>query len=322
LYKSLLFFSAGSVYSQTHTRDMDKLGGLMKIMPKTALIFLTGAIAIGGIPPLNGFISEFLIYSGILAGIKSTGLEQITLMILTFAGMSIIGGISILAFTKTFGTIFLGMPRQKLKHEPEEVSFIMLLPQYIIIAIMIIIAFLPGFFIRITGVILSSFSFSGITFDMTGIDVYISVMRNISIASAVFLVVTGIIFLIRRYIASGYSEVYSATWGCGYQAPDPGMQYTGKSFSKSFGKLMNFLLIEKKGYKEIQRDEIFPASRKYRSFYLDIFESRIIDPVLILVRRFINLFQFIQNGRIQAYVIYGIVFILVIFLGTVLNIWQ
>jgi hydrogenase-4 component B len=301
---------------------MDKLGGLMKNMPKTALIFLTGAIAIGGIPPLNGFISEFLIYSGVLAGIKSTGLEQITLMILTFAGMSIIGGISILAFTKTFGTVFLGMPRQKLKNEPEEVSFIMLLPQYIIIAIMITIAFLPGFYIRITGVILSSFSFAEKNFDMTGVDGYISVMKNISIASAVFLVVTGIIFLIRRYITSGDSELYSATWGCGYQAPDSGMQYTGKSFSKSFGKLMNFVLVEKKGYKEIDRVEIFPVSRKYRSFYLDIFESRIIDPVLILVRRFINLFQFIQNGRIQAYVIYGIVFILVIFLGTVLNIWQ
>ena len=108
LFKSLLFFSAGSVYRQTHTRDMDKLGGLIKQMPKSSLIFLTGAIAIGGIPPLNGFISEFMIYCGILAGINSAGISQITLMILTFAGLSIIGGISILTFTKTFGTIFLG----------------------------------------------------------------------------------------------------------------------------------------------------------------------------------------------------------------------
>jgi hydrogenase-4 component B len=70
LFKSLLFFSAGSVYRQTHTRDMDKLGGLIKTMPKTSVLFLTGAIAIGGIPPLNGFISEFLIYCGILIGIN------------------------------------------------------------------------------------------------------------------------------------------------------------------------------------------------------------------------------------------------------------
>ncbi|MBK9389884.1 MAG: hypothetical protein IPN68_06715 [Bacteroidetes bacterium] len=151
---------------------------------------------------------------------------------------------------------------------------------------------------------------------------YLSVMNNISLASAIFLAVVFIVFLLRKFLTAGSSETYSSTWGCGYQAPDAGMQYTGKSFSKSFGKILNFILPEKKGYQEIQREEIFPSSREYRSYYLDIFETRIIDPLLILLRRFINLFQFVQNGRIQAYVIYGIVFILVIFLGTVLNIWH
>ena len=90
---------------------MDKLGGLVRKMPKTAMLFpYRSSIAIGGIPPLNGFISEFLIYSGILKGISSAGISHITLMILAFAGMSLIGGISILAFTKTFGTVFLGTP--------------------------------------------------------------------------------------------------------------------------------------------------------------------------------------------------------------------
>ena len=144
LFKSLLFFSAGSVYSKTHTRDMDKLGGLIKPMPKTGMLFLIGAIAIGGIPPLNGFISEFLIYCGILSGINSAGISQITLMIITFAGMSLIGGISILTFTKTFGTIFLGTPRQKLIHEPVEVSSLMLIPQYLIVVVMMSVAFFSG----------------------------------------------------------------------------------------------------------------------------------------------------------------------------------
>ena len=96
------------------------------------------------------------------------------------------------------------------------------------------------------------------------------------------------------------------------------MQYTGKSYSKSFGKLLNFVMIEKKGFNEIERNETFPETRKYRSFYIDSIESKIIDPLLFLIRRFINLFQFVQNGRIQAYVIYGIVFIVVVLIGTVL----
>lgn len=319
LFKSLLFFSAGSVYRQTHTRDMDKLGGLISKMPKTAILFLTGSIAIGGIPPLNGFISEFLIYCGILTGINSSGISQITLMILSFAGMSLIGGISILTFTKTFGTIFLGTLRHKLKHEPEEVSILMLIPQYLIVVLMIAIAFFPGYLINIMVNILNIDTFHSLTLDLTRLQIYTDVMKSISIASVIFLAVTAVVFLIRRMFTVRSEERFSGTWGCGYVAPDTRMQYTGKSFSKSFGKVLNFLLIEKKGYKEIERSETFPLTRKYRSYYLDFFEERIIDPVIKLITRFINLFQFIQNGRIQAYVIYGIVFILTIFLCTIFN---
>lgn len=318
LFKSLLFFSAGSVYRQTHTRDMDKLGGLIKSMPKSAFLFLTGAIAIGGIPPLNGFISEFLIYCGILNGINSAGISQITLMVISFAGLSIIGGISILTFTKSFGTIFLGTPRQKLKHEPVEVSFLMLLPQYIIIAAMIFIAIFPGYFIGLIGTVLNNNTFHGVNFNILDLQRYITIMNNISLASVLLIAVIGFVFILRWLFTRGSEEKYSSTWGCGYHASGERMQYTGKSFAKSFGKLFNFIMIEKKRYDEITLEETFPAPRRYRSFYLDIFEAKIIDPSMLLITRFINLFQFIQNGKIQAYVIYGIVFILAIFIGTIL----
>jgi formate hydrogenlyase subunit 3/multisubunit Na+/H+ antiporter MnhD subunit len=319
LYKSLLFFSAGSVYRQTHTRNMDKLGGLIKQMPHTAALFLFGAIAIGGIPPLNGFISEFLIYSGIISGISSAGIAQITLMILTFAGMSLIGGISLLTFTKTYGTVFLGVPRQKADHVLSEVSPLMLIPQYIIIFLMITIGLFPGYFINLTGMILSNNTFPDFNFDLTGINSYLSVMKSISLAACLFLAIIGLTFFIRLIITRRNENKSSSTWGCAYVAPGSRMQYTGKSYSKSFGKLLNFVMIEKKGYSEISKQEIFPVTRKYRSFYLDVFEIKVINPVILLITRFINLFQFVQNGKIQAYVIYGIVFILTIFIGTVLN---
>jgi NADH:ubiquinone oxidoreductase subunit 5 (subunit L)/multisubunit Na+/H+ antiporter MnhA subunit len=322
LYKSLLFFSAGSVYRQTHTRDMDKLGGLIKTMPETSILFLTGSAAIVGIPPLNGFISEFLIYSGILNGINSAGIARITLMILSFAGMSLIGGISLLTFTKTFGTVFLGTSRQKLKHEPSEVPALMLWPQYFIIVFMIAIALFPGFFINLTGNILNKTLFSNSNFNTVDLNRYTSILKNISVASVCFFSILGIVLII-RYILTRSDEVkFASTWVCGYPAPNPRMQYTGKSFSKSFGKIFSFMLIEKKGYKEILAKETFPDSRKYRSFYLDVVESKIINPLMLLITRFINLFQFIQNGKIQAYVLYGIIFILTIFIGTLLNFWQ
>jgi hydrogenase-4 component B len=322
LYKSLLFFSAGSVYRQTHTRNMDRLGGLIRKMPETAILFLLGSIAIGGIPPLNGFISEFLIYSGILKGISLPGIFQITLMIMTLAAISVIGGVSILTFTKTFGTIFLGVPRTEMEHDPSEVSFIMLLPQYLILTLMVIIGLFPGYFVGLAGTTLNNNTFHSFTLDMSGLNAYLNVMKSISLYSVLFLAITGLVFFVRWYLTRGLVKTYKPTWGCAYVAPNKNMQYTGKSFSKSLGKLLNFVMIEKKGYSEIGREETFPDQRKYRSFYLDIFEKKIIDPVMNLTLRFINLFQFVQNGKIQAYVIYGIVFILVIFLGTILKIWH
>lgn len=322
LFKSLLFYASGSVYSQTHTRDMDKLGGLIKTMPHSAILFLTGAIAIGGVPPLNGFISEFLIYSGILQGMSTGGITGITLMILTFAGLSLVGGLSLLTFTKTFGTMFLGLPRQKFVHEPVEVSRLMLFPQYLTLSLMLAVAFFPGLFIALTGKIVTGNIYPEVVADPSSLANFISILKKISIISVLFIAATGLIFFIRWYFSRRAKKEKSSTWGCAYVAPSEKMQYTGKSYSKSFGKLLNFLMIEKKGYTEITEDEIFPEQRKYHSFYLDIIEAKIIDPILQLITRFINLFQFIQNGRIQAYVIYGLVFILVVFIGTLLNFWH
>ncbi len=321
LFKSLLFYSAGSVYQQTHTRDMEKSGGLMKNMPKTAVFFLIGAIAIGGIPPFNGFVSEFIIYSGLLEGIKSNSISQISLLVLTIAGLSIIGGISILTFTKSFGTIFLGSEREKLHHKPQEVSFVMLFPQYLIIAAMLSVAFFPQFYINIlTGLLTDSCHSLFTPEPFTVFAGYSHNIFNISLFSSLFIVITAVIWGIRYFANKNKPEIVKPTWGCGYVAPNNRMQYTGKSFSKPLGKIFNFLLLEKKQYQELKNKEIFPEKRNYSSHYLDFFEYRIIQKITHRLVYAANYFQFFQNGRIQSYVLYGILFILVIFTMTVLNI--
>ena len=126
LFKSLLFFSAGSVYQQTHTRDMEKLGGLVnRNMPQTAMLFLVGGMAIGGLPPFNGFVSEFLLYSGILVGIRSIGITYITLMIFSLAGLALIGGISMLTFTKLWNDISWSALELIYSQQPKEVSWLL-----------------------------------------------------------------------------------------------------------------------------------------------------------------------------------------------------
>jgi len=320
LFKSLLFFGAGSVYQQTHTRNMEKLGGLIKKMPVTAMFFLIGAMAIGGLPPFNGFVSEYMIYFGLFNGLSNiTGISQITLMVLTIAGLAVVGGISLLTFTKAFGVIFLGNPRTELHHEPVETPFIMLLPQYLIVAVMLSVALVPQFYLFYTSkVVVSLFSFNTVI----NPDQFLQVSHNIATIGQVGMLFIGLLFGmfgLRWIILRKRDKVIYETWGCGYVAPVVKAQYTGSSFTRSFASLFSFMVKERKSYKKMAKPELYPAERTFSTAYADLLEKYLIVPLARRTAFVLNYFQFIQNGQIQSYVLYGLFFILIVFAGTVFN---
>ncbi len=322
LFKSLLFFSAGSVYQQTHTRDMEKLGGLVHKMPQTAVLFLIGALAIGGLPPFNGFVSEFLIYMGFLNGIKTMGLFHSVLMILSLSGLAIIGGLSLLTFTKSFGILFLGNLREEFHHTPTEVSLIMRIPQFLIILIMLSIGLFPQFYFSVLLCIINSVVPS---IQRSDVSIFQSMVPTISLIAEVgkyslmFLILLILVFLIRNLFTRNRVAQLNTTWGCGYVAPYSKMQFTGKSFSKTLGKLLWFIVTEKKKYTELAPHEIFPQTRSHTSHYIDFFENNIIYRFTNRLLFSLNYFQFIQNGKIQMYVLYGVFFFILVFLGTLFN---
>ena len=319
LFKSLLFFSSGSVYQQTHTRDMEKLGGLLRKMPKTGFLYLLGALAIGGLPPFNGFVSEFLLYIGYLEGIKTLDVANGTLMMFSLASLAIIGGISMLAFSKTFGTIFLGSPRTDIHTEPKEVSRVMLFPQYMIIAVMLSIGLFPQLYFSVVLKAIALYLPAISVLTVTSVNPALQVISVIGRYSLLFMGVILLVYIIRVFITSRRAKLYNSTWGCAYVAPNTRMQYTGKSFSKTLGKLFNFVIIEEKRYQERPVSETFPQTTKHSSHYIDFFETRIIDGLVKKLVYSMNYFQFVQNGKTQAYVLYGVFFILLVFLSTLFN---
>ena len=318
LFKSLLFYSAGSIYQQSHTQNMENLGGLIKSMPKTAVVFLVGALAIGGLPPFNGFVSEFLIYKGLVAGVNNDNISQIILFVLTLAGLSIVGGLSLLTFSKSFGTIFLGQPRTILTHQPQEVSKLMLFPQYAIIVVMLSIAFFPQVYLKTVGNIMTMMH--PLQSDPSILSDIFTTSARISLYSILLVGVIAITWLVRTSLLKNRNLKIDATWGCGYVAPNHRLQYTGKSFSKPLGKIFNVLLIEKKQYEELKQGEIFPSKKTYGSHYQDLFEEKLIQPITDWMVNSANYFSFIQNGRIQSYVLYGIVFVLGMILLSIFNV--
>lgn len=318
LYKSLLFFTAGNIYQQTHTRNMEHLGGLIKKMPVSAFSFLCGALAIGGLPPFNGFISEFLIYSGLLEGVKSDNVQFSSMMMICMASLAIVGGISILTFTKTFGSIFLGSPRVTLHQQPKEVSLIMQIPLFLILFVILVIGIFPDLVFSPALSIASDLSGTNTVFSENILSIS-PTMVTIGRVSLLLMALAALIFFIRTKTLASKTSEYHSTWGNAYVAPNVRMQYTAKSFSKSFAKLFSYILIEKKKYTEIRSNKIFPEPRTFHSNYMEFFENNFISTINKRIFAFMNSFMFINNGKTQMYVLYGFFFIIILLVATLFN---
>jgi NADH:ubiquinone oxidoreductase subunit 5 (subunit L)/multisubunit Na+/H+ antiporter MnhA subunit len=310
LFKSLLFYSAGSVYQQTGTLNVEKLGGLIKKMPQTAGLFLIASLAICGLPPLNGFISEFLIFSGLFAGLKSDSFSFSLFILTAIAALVTIGGLAIICFTKAFGVVFLGTERERFHTEPKEVPFLMLLPKYMVTLLIVSIGIFPQFFIWLLKNPVSLFV-PNILNSSNGYFIYQSaILSKIGIVGILTLTLIFIVYAIKKYFEKRKIITVSSTWGCGYVAPGPKMQYTASSFVKTYSNLIEPILSMHKS--DVVLDQVFPGTKEYSSHNYDKLEFYLIDKNLKWLRKILLKLSFLQNGRIQFYISYGLIFILLI----------
>lgn len=315
LFKSLLFYTAGSVYKQTHTRKIERLGGLVKKMPKTALLFLLGALAICGLPPFNGFISEFLIYAGMFKSLQAAGLYTDIVLLSAFSGLAIIGGLAIFCFTKVFGIIFLGTARSEQAAHASEVNSSMLLPNFIIGFMIVLIGFVPVIFMPALAQIVALF-----TTDTNSIHQLVPTLNKISLTSGIFIISIGVVWVLREWQQKKQSVKQGATWGCGYTGANPALhQYTATSYSDNFVKLSSSLVNVKKDFKAFDEDEIFPQKRNFKTHSSDVFEDNLINTPSNFIQNLIERIAIFQTGKIQHYLLYPLVFLALIFLLTYFN---
>jgi len=317
LFKSLLFFNAGSVYQASHTRNIEQLGGLMKNMPYTAIFFLIGSLAICGLPPFNGFISEYLIYAGMFKSLPSSSLYQSILILGVIVGLSMIGGLAIFCFTKAFGIIFLGEARSEKASVAREVSRDMIFPQFLTLALMLLIGLAPVLFVKPVFGIISN------AFQLTDISVItlpaVGNLTQISLISGVFIVTVAALLVYRHFHLKARQVSTGPTWGCGYTAVTPKQQYTATSFTYNYNHLAKPLLQTKKIMDDIGENELFPGERSFRTKNDDMFRKYLIDKPIDLLSDFLKKIAVMQTGLIQHYILYAFIFMLVIFLLTYLN---
>lgn len=307
IFKELLFLSAGSVYTKTHTRNIEILGGLIKSMPYTAVLFLTGSVAICGLPPFNGFISEFLVYFGMLKGLSINSFFAFTTLIFAIAGLALVGTMAILCFTKAFSIIFLGLPRSEAAQKPQsDTDMSMILPMGFLALLTLVIGLFPQYVFKMLVKPIAVLSGSELAVAEPA-----SIMQTISFVALAFLAFVCVLVILKMVF--GRKIELHETWGCGYNRANNHMQYTASSYASPFLSMLKPLF--KKVFDIEKPKKLFPKSAHFSLHIEDIEEAYVLNPLLKFDEWFLSKFEKIQNGNLQTYIKYGLLFLVLIIAG-------
>lgn len=315
LFKSLLFYGAGTVYQQCHTRNIEKLGGLIKSMPQTAILFLIGSLAICGLPPFNGFVSEFLIFSALLDGVKTMDPFWGVVALAGLLALAIIGGLAIYCFTKAFGLVFLGTPRSHQEQEPHEAPLSMRLPQYLIALLIVGIGLAPWTTLSLLKPVVLQF----VPFSVEATSSSVDTLRNVGLGAFVLIALSVALYLIRTGVLRDRTVAYGPTWGCGYTGSTGRMQYTATSYTESYTHLVKPALNLSVKYDPIAPADLFPRTRPFSTHSEDLIEAKGFLRIVQLLTTLIDRAARLQTGQMRHYVLYAFVFLLILFVLTFLR---
>jgi hydrogenase-4 component B len=311
LFKALLFLSAGSVVHATKTREIDHLGGLIRTMPRTAAAFLIGAVAICGLPPLNGFVSELLIYVGLLRSFTTLSFGEGALAVAFAApALALIGALAVACFVKVFGAVFLGVSRSSHTDHAHDADGRMAVPMLILALSCASIGLLPALLSPLLAG--AAVAFAPETRTTVAALHAIVPLPMISFTSGFLLC---IILLIWRWLAARIDArpVASAgTWDCGYAAPGRTMQYTASSFAEMLVRLFSFALRPR-----IHRPVLegpFPQRQRLETRVPEPILESIVLPVSTGLARVFNWFRWMQSGSVHAYLLYVLLTLLALLL--------
>jgi hydrogenase-4 component B len=318
IFKGLLFLCAGSVYKATGTRDIEKLGGLIRKMPQTALYFLIGAMAISALPPLNGFVSEWLTLQALFLGaFKVAGGVKLFLGVCASL-LALTGGLAAACFVKAFGITFLALPRSNYARAAQEVPLSMRAGMFFLALLTILFGLSAALVIKIlarvtgsvTGIDISNMSFSLNNFTLSpqiGEGTYLS-----PALLALLLIALGIAGFAVYRLAGRKRAVIFNTWDCGYYKLDARNEYTATAFSKPFRIAFSFFLLPYRKTQKIRESFYHVKSFTYETHTTPVFRRYIYEPLVGLVIRAAKFMRRIQPGSIHLYLSYIFVTVLLL----------
>jgi hydrogenase-4 component B len=296
LFKALLFLGAGSVVHGTGTREMSRLGGLWRRMPWTAGLFAFGAVAICGLPPLNGFVSEWLVYLGLFDAVAGRGAVAWA-AIPAVIGLAVTGALAVACFVKVSAITFLGAPRTQAAARAHESGALMVGPMIFLAAGCLAIALVPVWpwqvMTRAAAAWNPAWAAAG------GSPVPLATLGALN-AGLALLLALAVGWLWARTRRNGLRR--ALTWDCGYAAPTAHMQYTGGSFAALAVGWFAWLILPDR---RLRRPHgVFPAEAHRIEQLPDAVLFRVVRPVGRGILAVSTAVRRLQQGRLQFYILY------------------
>ncbi|MBR2976093.1 MAG: NADH-quinone oxidoreductase subunit E [Alistipes sp.] len=315
LFKTLLFFSAGNIYSKLHTTAMNQMGGLAKHMPITAILMLLATVAICALPPLNGFVSELLIYIGMFNGVSDG--HEVLYSVAAIIALSLIGGVVVLAFTKLYGMVMLGSPRTTHVAEATEVDNLRIAAMAIPAAMILFIGLLPQYAIRPVTVVAEAISGAD---SSIAINHFAPTLQMLSLVCWLLIAVVVLLFWAKRRAQRNRKVELGPTWGCGFTAVNTRMQYTGESYSEGLENIAKSLMKNTVDGRSVDKGEIFPTAHNYRVRHSDKVDSLLGRWWVVMMHRINEYVMRLRTGRVNKYITFALVFLVAVLLLSLLGI--
>jgi hydrogenase-4 component B len=294
-FKSLLFFGAGSVLHATGTREMSKLGGLWRAMPWTAGLFVIGSIAVAGLPPLNGFVSEWLIYLGLFDAAMGRG-PAAWAAIPAAVMLATAGAVAMASFTKAGAMIFLGAPRTKVAAHAHESGMGMRTPMLILAGACAVLGLAPVLVWPVVSRAAGSWRPAWSAMEAPGSLATLGPVQ----AGIAILVVVAAAWLWRKAHAASLQR--GLTWDCGYAAPAARMQYTSASFGGIVSGWFRWVLQPERRLRRPRG--VFPTEAIRLERIPEAVLERVIGPIGEVIMAVSTSVRRLQHGRLQFYILY------------------
>jgi NADH:ubiquinone oxidoreductase subunit 5 (subunit L)/multisubunit Na+/H+ antiporter MnhA subunit len=322
VFKGALFLAAGAVQVATGTRDLDRLGGLMRRMPVTGGVFLVGALSVAALPPFNGFVGEWLLLQGLLHGLPTSNTSVVISVSAAVAALALTGGLTVAAFVKATGIGFLGRPRSAEATDAHEVALTMRLGAGVLAALCLVLGLIPMLVLPAIERAAASAGRVNATSATRGwISLHLLGLRGVLAPSLLAggLAGAALVVIVVRRIAHRRKKAWPAInpvepWGSGRRVQTARMQYTATSFAEPLQRVFDDVIRPSRDLdvSHLVESRYYIERIAYRTSNDDVIERQFYRPFIAGVRWWGQRARWFQNGSVHRYLAYGFLALVIV----------